>query len=207
VVSGEAGVGKTALLEYLAEQASGCRVYHGLPLRDGAGLRRIASVVSPLLDSLERLPVAQRDALPIAFGMGSGPIPDRFLVGLAVLNLLSTLRSRSHLSVWSTTSSVARSHVCPSAGLCCSTIGGGINRDDERLLPGRRDTAEIMMWEWAIGAFSLAAVVNQIAIALVPARTGRHRTRSSRAVFTRKAVSPMKWSSTRRRRAFRRRAS
>jgi hypothetical protein len=36
----------------------------------------------------------------------------------------------------------------------------------ERLLPGRRDTAEIMMWVWVIGAFSLAAVVNQIAIAL-----------------------------------------
>jgi len=44
---------------------------------------------APLLDSLERLPVLQRDALRIAFGMGSGPIPDGFLVGLAVLNLLS----------------------------------------------------------------------------------------------------------------------
>jgi hypothetical protein len=44
---------------------------------------------APLLDSLERLPVPQRDALAIAFGMGSGPIPDRFLVGLAVLNPLS----------------------------------------------------------------------------------------------------------------------
>jgi hypothetical protein len=43
---------------------------------------------APLLDSLERLPVPQRDALAIAFGMGSGPIPDRFLVGLAALNLL-----------------------------------------------------------------------------------------------------------------------
>ena len=43
----------------------------------------------PLLDSVKRLPVPQRDALRIAFGMGSGPTPDRFLVGLAVLNLLS----------------------------------------------------------------------------------------------------------------------
>ena len=44
---------------------------------------------APLLDSLTRLPVPQRDALRIAFGMGSGPTPDRFLLGLAVLNLLS----------------------------------------------------------------------------------------------------------------------
>ena len=44
---------------------------------------------APLLDGLTRLPVPQRDALRIAFGMGSGPTPDRFLVGLAVLNLLS----------------------------------------------------------------------------------------------------------------------
>jgi DNA-binding CsgD family transcriptional regulator len=91
VVSGEAGVGKTALLEYLAEQESGCRMVrtagcHSEMELAFAGLQQLCA---PLLDSLTRLPVPQRDALRIAFGMGSGPIPDRFLVGLAVLNLLS----------------------------------------------------------------------------------------------------------------------
>src|SRR4029077_20979074 len=43
----------------------------------------------PLLDGLETLPVPQRDALRTAFGLMSGPRPDRFLVGLAVLTLLS----------------------------------------------------------------------------------------------------------------------
>jgi DNA-binding CsgD family transcriptional regulator len=91
VVSGEAGVGKTALLEYVAVQASGCQVvrtsgYQSEMELAFAGLHQLCG---PLLDGLTRLPVPQRDALRIAFGMGSGPVPDRFLVGLAVLNLLS----------------------------------------------------------------------------------------------------------------------
>ena len=47
VVSGEAGVGKTALLDYFAANASGCRIARiaGCAVRDGIGLRRIASAV------------------------------------------------------------------------------------------------------------------------------------------------------------------
>jgi hypothetical protein len=51
-----------------------------------AGLHQLCA---PLLDRLERLPAPQRDALGIAFGLRSGAAPDRFLVGLAVLTLLS----------------------------------------------------------------------------------------------------------------------
>jgi DNA-binding CsgD family transcriptional regulator len=51
-----------------------------------AGLHQL---LSPVLDGLERLPVPQREALGIAFGLSAGPAPDRFLVGLAVLGLLS----------------------------------------------------------------------------------------------------------------------
>ena len=91
VVSGEAGVGKTALLEYLAGSASGCRVVRtaGYQSEMELAFAALHQLCAPLLDNLDRLPVPQRYALRIAFGMGSGPTPDRFLVGLAVLNLLS----------------------------------------------------------------------------------------------------------------------
>ena len=91
VVHGEPGVGKTALLEYLAEQASGCRVARAAGVQSEmelafAGLHQLCA---PMLDRLERLPAPQRDALRTAFGLSAGPAPDRFLVGLAVLSLLS----------------------------------------------------------------------------------------------------------------------
>jgi AAA ATPase domain len=91
VVRGEAGVGKTALLDYLAGQARGCRVgaRGGHAVRDGAGVRRVAPAVAPMLDRLEQLPVPQRDALRTVFGLSAGPAPDRFLVAMAVLSLLS----------------------------------------------------------------------------------------------------------------------
>src|SRR5258707_653683 len=91
VVSGEAGVGKTALLDYLAGNASGCRLVRtaGYQSEMKLAFAALHQLCAPLLEGLTRLPVPQRDALRIAFGLGPGPTPDRFLVGLAVLNLLS----------------------------------------------------------------------------------------------------------------------
>ena len=91
VVRGEAGVGKTALLDYLAEQASGCQVVRAAGVQSEmelafAGLHQLCA---PLLERTDRLPVPQRDALRIAFGLSSGLAPERFLVGLAVLGLVS----------------------------------------------------------------------------------------------------------------------
>jgi DNA-binding CsgD family transcriptional regulator len=91
VVRGETGVGKSALLEYVVGRASGFRVVRAggvqsemeLPF---AGLEQLCA---PLLDRLKRLPAPQRDALSTAFGLASGAAPNRFLVGLAVLGLLS----------------------------------------------------------------------------------------------------------------------
>ncbi|MCZ4603681.1 AAA family ATPase [Streptomyces sp. Lzd4kr] len=91
LVHGEPGVGKTALLEYLTMQTLGCRVVRAAGVESEmelafAGLHQLCA---PLLDRLEHLPAPQRDALRTAFGMSEGPAPDRFLVGLAVLGLLS----------------------------------------------------------------------------------------------------------------------
>jgi DNA-binding CsgD family transcriptional regulator len=91
VLSGEAGVGKTALLDYVAKQASDCRVIRAAGVQSEMELPFAAlhQVCAPVLGNLERLPVPQRDALRIAFGLTVGSAPDRFLVGLAVLSLLA----------------------------------------------------------------------------------------------------------------------
>ena len=91
VVYGEPGVGKTALLDHLARRASGCRVVRAAGVQSEmelafAGLHQLCA---PMLDHLEAIPVPQREAVRVAFGLGAGPVPDRFLVGLAVLGLLS----------------------------------------------------------------------------------------------------------------------
>ncbi|HEY2771737.1 MAG TPA: BREX system ATP-binding domain-containing protein, partial [Solirubrobacteraceae bacterium] len=91
VVRGEAGVGKTALLEYVAERASGCRVVRVVGVESEmelafAGLHQLCA---PVLDGLEGLPSPQRDALRVAFGVQVGDAPDRFLVALATLSLLA----------------------------------------------------------------------------------------------------------------------
>ena len=91
VVHGDPGVGKTALLEYALETAKDFRVVRtsgieGETELDYAGLQQLCS---PLLSLIERLPEPQRDALGVAFGLSPGRPPSPFLVGLAVLGLLS----------------------------------------------------------------------------------------------------------------------
>jgi DNA-binding CsgD family transcriptional regulator len=91
VVRGEPGIGKSALLEYALETGSGYRVARAAGVESEmelafAGLHQLCA---PLMVGLERLPLPQRDALKIAFGLISGVPPERFLVGLAVLSLLS----------------------------------------------------------------------------------------------------------------------
>ena len=91
VLRGEAGVGKSALLEHLLERASGCRIAPAASVESEmelsfAGLHQLCA---PMLDRLDRLPDPQSDALRTAFGLSTGEPPDRFLVGLAVLSLLA----------------------------------------------------------------------------------------------------------------------
>src|SRR3954454_23562799 len=91
VVRGQAGIGKTALLEYLVRSASDLTVLRAVGVQSDmelayAGLHQVCA---SLLDRRDRLPTPQRQALEIAYGLSVGGAPDRFLVGLAVLSLLS----------------------------------------------------------------------------------------------------------------------
>jgi DNA-binding CsgD family transcriptional regulator len=91
VMRGEAGIGKTALLRYTARRASGFRVAQvtGVEAEMELPFAGIHQLCAPVLDQLDALPQAQQDALNVALGLASGDVPDRFLVGLAVLGLLS----------------------------------------------------------------------------------------------------------------------
>ena len=91
VLRGEPGTGKSALLDYLAGRAPGCRVVRAAGVESEmelafAGLHQL---LAPMLDLLERLPGPQREALRTGFGLSAGPAPDRFLVAVAVLGLVS----------------------------------------------------------------------------------------------------------------------
>ncbi len=99
VVRGEPGVGKTVLLDYLAGLAPDCLVARGTGVQSEmelafAGLHQLCA---PMLHLADALPVPQRDALRTALGLSPGPVPDRFLVGLAVVGLLSETASERPL--------------------------------------------------------------------------------------------------------------
>ncbi|GAA1545552.1 helix-turn-helix transcriptional regulator [Nocardioides humi] len=91
LVHGDAGIGKTALLDHVQEHASGCRVMRisGVEAEVELAFGGLHQLCAPLLRNLDRLAEPQRSALETAFGMSAGDPPDRFLVGLAVLNLLA----------------------------------------------------------------------------------------------------------------------
>ena len=99
MVRGEPGVGKTALLGYVVEQASGCLVARAAGVQSEMELAfaGVHQLCAPMLDHLDRLPGPQRDALRTALGISAGSAPDRFLVALAVLSLLSDAAERRPL--------------------------------------------------------------------------------------------------------------
>ncbi|HET7414601.1 MAG TPA: AAA family ATPase [Arthrobacter sp.] len=101
VVRGEAGIGKTAMLEYarVTAAASGFRVEHSVGVESEtqfafAGLHQLCA---PLLNRAGALPDPQRSALSVAFGLRGGTAPDGFLVGLATLNLLAEVAEEEPL--------------------------------------------------------------------------------------------------------------
>ena len=99
VIRGEPGIGKTALLDTLWDRASACVTAHATGVESEmefafAGLHQLCA---PFLDRLERLAGPQRDALGTAFGLRAGDVPDRFLIGMAVLSLLADVAEERRL--------------------------------------------------------------------------------------------------------------
>ena len=91
VIRGEAGVGKTDLLRYAARQASGCRIAQisGVEAEMELPFAGLHQLCAPMLGHIDALPIPQKDALRVALGASQGSPPDRFLVALAALGLLS----------------------------------------------------------------------------------------------------------------------
>lgn len=91
VLRGEAGIGKTALLDHVSATGVGCAIARaaGVESEMELAFAGLHGLCAPMLGALERLPGPQRDALGTAFGLDAGPAPDPFMVGLAVLTLLA----------------------------------------------------------------------------------------------------------------------
>ena len=99
VVRGEPGVGKTALLDWAVESAASLRVVRvaGVESEMELAFAALQQLCAPMLDKLAGLPDPQREALGVAFGLNTGAAPDRFLVGLAALSLLSEVAGQQPL--------------------------------------------------------------------------------------------------------------
>ncbi|MFL6112392.1 MAG: AAA family ATPase [Catenulispora sp.] len=91
VLVGEAGIGKTRLLDHVAETATDLRLVRAAGVESEArlGFAALHSLLRPFLDGLGALPAPQREALASAFGLRAGPPADRYLVGMAALTLLA----------------------------------------------------------------------------------------------------------------------
>ena len=99
VLVGEPGAGKTALLDYVAAHARGCQIARagGVQSEMELAFAGLSQLLAPMLDRLDLVPGPQREALQTAFGISHGEAPDRFLVGMAVLGLLSEVADKRPL--------------------------------------------------------------------------------------------------------------
>jgi DNA-binding CsgD family transcriptional regulator len=99
VLRGVAGIGKTALLEYLIDSAADVTVVRAVGVESEMELAyaSLHQLCAPMLDRLEELPAPQRQAIETVFGMNIGAAPDRFLVGLATLSLFAAVAEQRPL--------------------------------------------------------------------------------------------------------------
>jgi DNA-binding CsgD family transcriptional regulator len=101
VVRGEAGIGKTALLEYAVERAEGMTMVRALGVESEAELQfsGLLELLRPLLDHLDQIPLQQAEALRSALGLGEPEAHDRFTIGAASLSLLAAAAESNPLLV------------------------------------------------------------------------------------------------------------
>ena len=99
VLRGEAGIGKSALLDYLAAQATRMRVVRaaGVEAESEFAYSALQSLCAPLVSHIDQLPPVQQEALRVAFGLSAGNPPEMLLVGLAVLGLFSEAAAETPL--------------------------------------------------------------------------------------------------------------
>jgi DNA-binding CsgD family transcriptional regulator/tetratricopeptide (TPR) repeat protein len=99
VLRGDAGIGKTALLQYVADRAGDCRVARlaGVESELELPFAALQQLCGPMLGELEALPEPQERALQVAFGLRSGSVPDRFVVGLGVLSMMAEVAAKRPL--------------------------------------------------------------------------------------------------------------
>jgi DNA-binding CsgD family transcriptional regulator len=100
VIRGEAGIGKSALLDHLSDQLDGWRVARavGVEAEMELAYSGLHQICSPMLQELEHLPEPQREALATVFGLSAGATPNRFLVGLATLTLFAEVADQRPLA-------------------------------------------------------------------------------------------------------------
>ncbi|WP_074313463.1 helix-turn-helix transcriptional regulator [Micromonospora cremea] len=91
LIHGDAGIGKTALLDYAAARASGTRVLRidGLESETELAFAGLHQLFLPSMDLVDQLPGPQARALRAVFGLTDDTVRDRFVIGLAVLSMLS----------------------------------------------------------------------------------------------------------------------
>jgi DNA-binding CsgD family transcriptional regulator len=100
-IVGEAGIGKSALLTYAAEQASGMSVLRARGVQSEAHIpfAGLLELLRPALDCLSRIPVPQADALESALALRPATTRDRFAVGAATLSLLAEYADSAPVAV------------------------------------------------------------------------------------------------------------
>lgn len=149
VLRGEAGIGKTSMLQYAASRADDCRVLPVAGVESElelpfAGLHHLCG---PLLNEVEAMPDHQEEALRVALGLAAGATPDRLVVGLAVLSLLAEVAAERPVVLLVDDAQWLDEETCQTLGVVARrlvaesvlALFGVRETDEERLFPGIPD--------------------------------------------------------------------